>query len=57
MRGGDTEEEYCTYIDMLSYEVCNCMAGHTFSSVFVTAGLEPLDHRNRGEWATSLVKF
>ena len=57
MGEGDTEGEYCTYIDILSYEVCNCMTGHTFSSFFVTAGLELLDHRNRGERATSLVKF
>ena len=57
MGEGDTEGEYCTYIDILSYEVCNCMTGHTFSSSFVTAGLELLDHRNRGERATSLVKF
>jgi hypothetical protein len=46
-----------TYVDMLSYEICNRMAGHTFSSVLVPARIELLNHGNWGEYAASSVKL
>ncbi len=49
--------QYYTYIDMLSYEICNRMAGHTCSSVLVPARIELLNHGNWGEHAASLVKL
>jgi hypothetical protein len=42
---------------MLSYKIGNCMTGHACSFVFLTARLELLEHRNRGEGAASLVKI
>lgn len=49
--------QYYTYIDMLSYEICNRMAGHTCSSVLVPARIELLNHGNWGEHVASLVKL
>jgi len=42
---------------MLSYEICNRMAGHTCSSVLVPARIELLNNGNWGGHAASLVKL
>ncbi len=49
--------QYYTYIDMLSYEICNRMAGHTYSSVLEPARIELSNYSNWGEHAASSVKL